>query len=217
MVFKKLITSLFNIVLPRSKESAILGNISPENFIDKAKPCRKQPTDAIALFDYSDPLVKALIWDLKFRRRRFRAELIGNLMYETLLGELGESPQFRNIGKPLIIPVPLGREKRQDRGFNQCELIVEHMEKIDRGKNFSYVPKIIEKTHDTKVQSRTTDRDARAKNIAGCFSVKNPELVKGKTVIVIDDVITTGSTISEIKKILLVAGAKEVIGLAFAH
>ena len=54
-------------------------------------------------------------------------------------------------------------------------------------------------------------------NVRGVFEIKNPEIVKGRTIVVIDDVTTTGGTISEIIKILKKAGAKKVVGFAVAH
>src|SRR5438552_569677 len=106
---------------------------------------------------------------------------------------------------------------RRERGFNQCELIIQEILKLDSGANFSLAPDAVEKVRETEIQSRITDRKKKVQNVAGCFRVSDVNAVRGKTIFVIDDVVTTGSTMAEMKRVLLEAGAKNVEGFAFAH
>ncbi|MEK7106073.1 MAG: phosphoribosyltransferase family protein, partial [Patescibacteria group bacterium] len=64
---------------------------------------------------------------------------------------------------------------------------------------------------------RITNRNERLKNVKGVFEIKNPEVVKGRTIIIIDDVTTTGGTIKEILKLLKNSGAKKAVGFTVAH
>ncbi len=73
------------------------------------------------------------------------------------------------------------------------------------------------KNKNTIPQARLTNRNKRLQNIKGAFSIINTNIIKGKTVIIIDDVTTTGGTMLEIIKILKKSGAKKVIGFAVAH
>ena len=89
---------------------------------------------------------------------------------------------------------------------------ISHLEEIFELKNHIVFKKI-----DTLPQAKITNRKRRLENVRGVFDIKNPENIKGKTIIIIDDVTTTGGTILEIMKILKKSGAKKVIGFAVAH
>ncbi|KKP65076.1 MAG: Phosphoribosyltransferase, partial [Candidatus Nomurabacteria bacterium GW2011_GWF2_35_12] len=70
---------------------------------------------------------------------------------------------------------------------------------------------------ETEHQVNIKDRRDRLKNLSDSFSVKNPEIIKDKNIILIDDVLTTGATLTEAKKILKSFGAKKVIAFTVAH
>jgi predicted amidophosphoribosyltransferase len=82
---------------------------------------------------------------------------------------------------------------------------------------FELKDNIVIKKLDTIQQARVSDRTKRLRNLKGAFEIPNPSLLKGKTVIVIDDVITTGGTINEIIKAIKKSGAKKVSAFAVAH
>ena len=117
----------------------------------------------------------------------------------------------------LVIPVPLSRSRGKERGYNQAEIIARgFIDASDEG-IFELRGDIINKKLDTKPQARITNRTERLRNIKNVFEVKNQIDVKGRTIIVIDDVTTTGGTLNEIIKILKKSGAKKVVGFAVAH
>ena len=91
------------------------------------------------------------------------------------------------------------------------------MSEIDGGASFIFAPDILLKTKDTESQVNIKNRKLRMKNLDGVFAVSGAERIKGRDVILLDDVITTGSTIKEAAKTLKEAGAKKIIALAFAH
>ena len=109
--------------------------------------------------------------------------------------------------KPLLAPVPLHSGKRGERGFNQAELIVRHAVKnLPRRLEVATVLKRQRATHS---QVGLT-REERIANMRGAFRVTDPERVKGRVVIVVDDVMTTGTTVSECARVLKKAGAERV-------
>ena len=102
-----------------------------------------------------------------------------------------------------IVPVPLHNKKLKERGFNQAELIAKPLSKILKLK---YLNSLFEKTKETTSQSGLSKED-RSKNLSGAFKVKySPP----KKVILVDDVITTGSTANELAKTLKYAGCEHV-------
>ncbi len=121
-------------------------------------------------------------------------------------------------GEPLLLlPVPTTRARRRERGCNQAERLAESAcaffceEGVEGETDFT----LLVKTRETKPQKRMS-RKERAENVHGAYRVVNREKCKGKTVVLVDDVTTTGSTGNEIAKKLLRAGAKEVYFLTAA-
>jgi competence protein ComFC len=117
---------------------------------------------------------------------------------------------------PILIPIPVTRRTKTSRGWNQCELLALEIGKLDEGKNIEIICNALLKTKQTEDQVGKSKIE-REKNLKGCFAVKNPELIKNKNIILLDDIITTGATMKEARKTLLEAGAKRVICLAVAH
>jgi len=113
----------------------------------------------------------------------------------------------------LIIPIPLHPSRERGRGFNQSEAIAEE---ISKTLGVKLMTGNLIRIKNTKPQPEIKGLEKRQENIAGCFAVKNPELIKGKKIIPIDDVFTSGSTMNEAVKILRKAGAARVIGLVIA-
>jgi ComF family protein len=111
-------------------------------------------------------------------------------------------------GVPLIVPVPLHKSKRSERGFNQAELIARAALKRLR--------QPIELATDVLVRQRATmsqvglSREQRIANMSDAFRVRDRHRVAGRTVIVVDDVMTTGTTLSECARVLKQAGAERV-------
>lgn len=109
---------------------------------------------------------------------------------------------------PLVIAVPLHQSKRGARGFNQSELIARTALK--------HLPKRLELASGVLVRKRATvsqvelTREERLENIRDAFRVEDRRRVQGRTVIVVDDVMTTGTTLSECARVLKKAGAEKV-------
>lgn len=107
----------------------------------------------------------------------------------------------------IIIPVPLHRKKQKQRGYNQAELIGIFSAKILK---LPHASKILIKATETKSQSLLSRKD-RLSNVMDSFRVINEKGVVGKNILLVDDIVTTGSTINECCKALKKAGARQVI------
>jgi ComF family protein len=114
----------------------------------------------------------------------------------------------------LIIPVPLSRKRRIERGFNQAELIAEVVANrrglvLDRSS--------LVRTRHTQMHRAAMDRKARARTVADSFEVTRPAMIKGTAIILTDDVLTTGSTASACAETLKANGARKVYVLTLAR
>jgi ComF family protein len=116
----------------------------------------------------------------------------------------------------LIVPVPLHRRRLWKRRYNQA---AELARALARRSGVTYAPLVLERRKHTPSQGTMTSAEARRKNVRGAFLVPKPArpAVKGKTVLVVDDVLTTGATVSACARALKRAGAKSVFVLALAR
>lgn len=181
------------------------------------------------LFDYRHPPIKKSIWLLKYKDKKRLAGVFAEILYGGIIEELSELSVINNFREPVLIPIPLSSKRHRERGYNQAELICNELMKLDSTthlrhgvneettKNFSLEKNVLIKIKETEHQANIKERKDRLKNLAGSFSVQNPKLIKNRNVILIDDVLTTGATLSEAKKILKQSGAKKVIAFTIAH
>ncbi len=160
-----------------------------------------------AAASYEFPAMKKIIRALKYRGARQVAEPLAELIYERLCEDLSE------LNPDIIVPAPLSGKRLRKRGFNQAKEIAKNLSDIMK---IELLGNVLYKNKDTKSQVEIKDRGKRLENLKNAFSVKNPELVKNKVILVVDDVSTTGATILEARRALRRAGAKEVYGVVAA-
>ena len=115
-------------------------------------------------------------------------------------------------GVDSIIPVPLFPKKQKKRGFNQAAVLAEE---LARQKGIELIEGHLIKVKKTPPQT-SLEASARRKNLRGAFEVVNDQGIKGKTILLVDDVYTTGSTLQECSLALMRAGALEVRALTIA-
>ncbi|MBQ8283708.1 MAG: ComF family protein [Clostridia bacterium] len=117
----------------------------------------------------------------------------------------------------LILPVPAHATKVRERGYNQAadlaEIVCERLQRF--GFEAEYDPDVLQKRKETKMQKHLGVAN-RAENVSGAYYVHKRAACRGKTIVLVDDIMTTGATGSEIAERLLGAGAKEVILLVAA-
>jgi ComF family protein len=113
----------------------------------------------------------------------------------------------------LILPVPLHWRRLYNRGFNQAAVVAQHLGKI------SHKPvsvNILKRIQNTPFQGNLS-LEERIKNVAHCFKVSKPQKIKNKSILLVDDVMTTGATLNACAKTLLKVGAKEINVLCVAR
>ena len=135
---------------------------------------------------------------------------IGIFLGKTLANKIKTDRSNWNID--LIIPIPLHQLKKAERGYNQSFYIAKGMGNILK---ITFSDRIVKRIKYTESQTTMTLNE-REENISGAFRIRNKNAVKGKSILLVDDVITTGATISECGKILLEAGAKNIYASSVA-
>lgn len=164
----------------------------------------------IGILPYHDERVRALVWELKYYANNTAAKLAAELLHETLIAIATEQ-----LGKPLLIPVPMHPARKRARGHNQTEVLCEALLPAV-GEFFDYVPEALVRTRAT-LQQQGLEKHIRIKNIAQSMQAKEPEKIRGRVCVVIDDVSTTGATFAEAMRALKAAGARHVECIALAQ
>ncbi len=167
-----------------------------------------------SLLPYRNPIVRKSIWQLKYYRNERIVSHLANILHSFLLEELTDLVSFEGFWAPMIIPMPISSVRRSERGYNQCEFLLEYLRKLSS--EFDIRTDILSKTRNTPHQTKL-NRKERLRNIHGCFSILDPRCIRDRNIILIDDVVTTGSTLSEVRRVLLEAGARKVIAITLAH
>jgi len=168
---------------------------------------RLEPTYAKAMaYGSYDGGLRELIHLLKYERVRPAANVLGRMLAEVIAML---QPAFGEAAI-LVVPVPLHSAKRRERGFNQSELMARAVLKQMRpGDRLKLHPGNLERRRITQSQIGLS-RHQRRENIRGAFVVTRPDEVADREVLLIDDVFTTGTTVSECARILRKAGASRV-------
>lgn len=158
------------------------------------------PIRAFALFYYQAP-IKQLLLSLKFNNRLVNAKILGELLANYL------DDQYQNQDKPeVIIPMPLHPIRLRERGYNQA---LELARPIAKKLKIPIDKSSVERIKNTLAQARLPTKK-RTQNIKQAFSVNKTKMKHYKYVAVIDDVITTGNTATELCKILYQEGVEKI-------
>ena len=176
-------------------------------FLCLSNPVENDPYPGLALFmpfEYRG-IVEQVVPRIKFGKRIELARLFGCI--------LGSFVDLENIKAELVVPVPLSQKRLEERGFNQAAEIAYPIAKIN---NLPYAGDLLVRTRDTNRQAEIRDTNKRANNVTGAFAVSDSWDVTGLTVMLVDDVATTGSTLHEAATALKKAGADKVLCVAFA-
>lgn len=160
-----------------------------------------------AAASYNNEMVQKLIWNLKYNRQTIAAYPLVEILNKYL-----NSLNF-DFKNHIIIPIPLSSQRERQRGFNQSQEIAKLLS-LKTG--LKIIDEALVRTKNTKPQTETMDWNERKINIEGCFKIKNPDLIKKQKIILLDDVSTSGATLTEAAKTLKIAGAKKIIGLVVA-
>jgi len=162
-----------------------------------------------------DGMLKESIHRLKYIGKTGLAGPLGVLLFGTFARYYESKPV------DLIVPIPLYRSKLFKRGFNQSFLLVRNFRRYwlqwkGTEPSWKIAPEILVRKRNTKSQTGF-NRAERQKNIKGAFVVRKIELVKDRHIVLVDDVHTTGATLTEAGKVLLEAGASSVGSIVVAQ
>jgi ComF family protein len=195
---------------PRADET-VLRDISDDDFLALTAPRLVPDTrpGTVALFPFGDERVRSAIHEAKYHGSKHAFRLLGSALSEYLrdCDDVGRSTSY-------IVPVPLGKERMKERGFNQVEEVVRYaISRLDN--RFIINTNLLERIKETKTQV-SLERQRREENMRGAFKAAH-RADPACTYIVIDDVITTGATLQAAINALKEVGAKHIIPLALAH
>ena len=164
--------------------------------------------------DYKNKVLEKTIKTLKYRFVRDLAESIYPLV-KRYVYFLAKEKRFSIIAdNPVIIPVPLHYRRFNWRGFNQAQVIAKIIAGITnlRTDNTTLIRSSI-----SKPQAEINKKSERLENMSNQFKISTDKKIKGKAVLLADDICTTGATLNECARILKKAGAKKVIGFVIAR
>lgn len=111
-----------------------------------------------------------------------------------------------------IVYIPVSNKRLVERGYNQAYLLAKSISKLT---GINVIKNVLKRTLDTKSQ-KELNRTARIENIRGVFKVEKPDKIKEKNILLVDDIMTTGSTLNEASHVLKNAGAKKITAIVLA-
>jgi predicted amidophosphoribosyltransferase len=222
--FDSAIDALFPI---HPAESEVFDMGAERAFRELPRAPRGQVPEACSVFHYKDERVSRLIWSIKYKKSRAGAEIAGYALYRILRLFSRAVPSGMRV---VVVPMPITKARRRERGFNQCELILDEIEKLEKTErpdspiSLLFAHDLLLRIHH-KSRQTLKDREERLSSVKNLFIVneksvmllelrKNPN---GYFIVVIDDVITTGSTIKDAIDTLRRAGFENTYGLSVAH
>ena len=155
--------------------------------------------DSFAAVWYYEKQVRASLLRYKFSGQRSYASAYGRLLAMRICQEHPE-------GFDVLTWIPISRLRKLRRGYDQVELLAAA---VGRELGLEPVP-ALRKVRNNRQQSRIRDAAKRRANVLGVYRVTDPERIRNRRVLLLDDILTTGATASEAGRVLLTAGAKEV-------
>ena len=161
-------------------------------------------SDGVAPLYYED-LVRESILRYKFNGKSGYAKTYAEIMAKCIESELYE--EF-----DILTWVPVSRKRLRKRGYDQAELLAEG---IGKCLGISAVP-TIRKTVNNPPQSGIKDAERRRANVLGAYEIIDKKLIENRKILIVDDIFTTGATISECAKTLLLGGADVILCAAIA-
>lgn len=169
------------------------------------RECRETPR-CFALARAAGPyegVLKEAVHKLKYHNNRRLAAFLALYM----LRAAAANPLFSQVQG--VVPVPMSPGRLRERGFNQAELLAKEV----AGGLGLPLWKAVSKIKETPTQT-SLDQIKRKSNLSGAFSVTQRKMIERKTLLLVDDVITTGNTMDSVSRIMLEFGAVKVVALA---
>lgn len=159
---------------------------------------------------YDDPIIRECIHLCKYEKLHVLAPTLAHILADYVI-TLDPQPAILNTA-PTVVPIPLHTSKERKRGFNQSEIIARSFAHAIQLPYDELLVKII--NNDPQAQEKTHEK--RFAHMQGAFAVPRPKDVCNRNIILIDDVSTSGATLSQAAQTLKAAGAKQILALVVA-
>ena len=206
----KTICSKCNIQLKKQEK---IGILTKEKLEENSLEMEKNFEELMYIFKYEGQ-IRELILDYKFNEKSY--------MYKTFVNFLLKNKKiFENIKKyDKIIPVPISKKRYKERGYNQSLLIAKEISmqisyETNNNIKLELVNNCLIKTKNIIEQSKLNKED-RQHNIQGVYTLKNGSILTNKSILLIDDIYTTGSTVNECSRVLQQAKPNKIGVLVLA-
>ena len=160
-----------------------------------------------AATDYENPLVRQLIWQLEYAKQTATARSLAYLL-NTFITQVNVP-----LEEYALLSVPLHAKRERERGFNQATLLAHF---LSQKTGMPIIADGLIRIKNTPPQVELKTREEREANLTDAFVIKNAEAVRGRKIVVVDDVTTSGATLFQAIRTLRQAGAKKVVGLVVA-
>lgn len=165
--------------------------------------------------NYFSKCISAVYYEGDMRQAVLRYKFSGASAYAAAFGTLTASCIYENLDAEydILSWVPLAPDRKRNRGYDQTKLLAEKVAEL----LCQPLTATMKKKRGVKPQSKTGGPERRRANISGAYRVIDPAMIAGKRILLIDDIVTSGSTLSECSKTLLMAGAEEVLCATLAR
>lgn len=184
---------------------SIIGTIEGQNICIECSKDTKYYTKLICCYEY-DGIIREKLIKYKFNDDCYLYKTFAEILYN----RLKHFEQLNSID--YIITVPMHKIRKRERGYDQLELIAKE---ISKKAKIPYIKDVLYKNTNTLHQSQL-DKAKRKNNLKDAFKITNKNKIYAKNLLLIDDIITTGSTINECSKLLYMNNAKNIYGAVIA-
>ncbi len=208
---RRILWLILDALVPPADEVLITRALSAHDVVALFKP-RSLLTDSwvTALFPYASFKIRAVVKAIKFRGEPV-PEIIAKLLADEVLAMLDERRLHGGWHEPRLVPIPSSAARLRARGYNQSLRIAEAVNTHLPG--FSVMNAL---TRDERPSQVSIPKSERLTNVAGSMRVID-STVRGAYIVLIDDVVETGSTMEEARRALIEGGAAGILGIAIAH
>lgn len=206
------ISALFDLILPRHLRAARAIAVSEAELASFLEPRQLSTMPWVhTLFPYRNEKVRAIVQAVKYYGERAVAKKVAPFAADVLTELLDQKIRFEGWESILLVPIPSSPKRTRERGYTQAALFTRAIAELVP--DIAYDEKLL--TREERTSQVHVPRSKRKSNMSLAFHAE--DRTHGHFIILIDDVVESGATLSDARRALLAAGARGVIALALAH